>query len=195
MSQTEGAFHSSVHERAPVYCEVDEMKISRPPPGFRLQDSKRNGAVAFAALNEPMRSMSTTARKALKLSCRKGARKFPAAPALRLWSVSEPYQEPGCMCSALHDEINPTEFLGAVCSRSFHSFQVPHIRLIWQYFCTMACSCDLACYALCLFLIASDDASIGSEIDQCFDLSTANVARSACTEDDFVVCSNGQNSL
>ena len=46
-------------------------------------DLSRYGSVAFKVWYDPMRSISITDRKAFGDSCVIGARKFPAAPALR----------------------------------------------------------------------------------------------------------------
>lgn len=68
-----------------------EINIIRPPVdglvpvfGFFAADFMSSGMVALSVLKEPMVSISMTVLKAFEESPSIGARKLPAAPALRV---------------------------------------------------------------------------------------------------------------
>lgn len=74
----------------PVYWKVADRKIILPPVegflpvfGFLAADAMRCGIVTLSVLNDPRVSISRTDLKALDESPEMGARKFPAAPALK----------------------------------------------------------------------------------------------------------------
>jgi hypothetical protein len=88
-----------------------------------------------------------------------------------------------------HDEVNPAELLDTSCNGILQVLDLSNI------YCPNAndlCALPRRCYTLrhafCLFNIAPDNACIGTQVNECSYLGTADCAGASGTEDDLVIC-------
>lgn len=87
-------------------------------------EATRCGSVSFVTLYDPRMSMSMTDLNAFGDSCARGARKFPAAPALHnVLSVCD--MKHGGM--SIHQEINSSQLLHAGVNRLLQTLDAPYV--------------------------------------------------------------------
>jgi hypothetical protein len=138
-------------------------------------------------LTEPIVSISRTVLKALAERPEIGETKLPAAPALDSTIMSRKK----CAVEAggfSHNVVDPSQFLHASLNSTLHALYTPHINSSdTDHFGSLSCSGYALSHSLRLLDISSDNASIGTEVNQRPDLSTANGSCPSSTEDDLVV--------
>lgn len=114
------------------------------------------------------------------------ARKLPAAPALlgQLVNVARLRTRSR---KDIHHIVNGTELLDTALDGIVQVLELSHINgTDANNLGPWACRGDILSHALCLLYIATDDAGVGSKVNQRANLSTANSACATCAEDDLV---------
>ena len=89
----------------------------------------------------------------------------------------------------IHYIVDPSKLLDTLLYGFLQALHIPNINCPEaQHFCSFPSCSYISSHAFCFLEIASHDASVGAEVDECSDLSAADGACAACAEDYFVFC-------
>lgn len=137
--------------------------------------------------------MSITDLNALTESCSIEARKLPAAPALLGALVQTARIRTGWCSTGLHHIVDSTKLLDATLHGSLQVVELSNIDgTDANDLGAGTRGGNVLSHCLGLLYVATDDARVGSEVNQGTNLSTADCASTACAEDDLVGWKKGQ---
>ena len=115
-----------------------------------------------------------------------GARKLPAAPALRDSLINGEFSWFG-FWGDIHYIVNPSKLVHALLHGLLQTLHIPDInRSKPQHFRSFPSRSYIPSHAFRFLDIASHDAGVGAEVDEGSNLRTADGACAACAEDYFV---------
>jgi hypothetical protein len=118
-------------------------------------------------------------------SCPIGARKFPAAPALEMLDLTFSYHMKNLKAS--HYKVDSAQFLCTPIRRTLQTRHISHVNASkTQNLCAGSAGLHLFGGSLGLFDITSNDARVGSEMDEGLHLCAADRASTSRTKHHFV---------